>query len=118
MRTAAAIFLVILFAGCGSTSPEDEVRDVAMKATAALTSDHPERSCRYVTDHNRCVGAMVLVKGMDVAAITGLPDDWEDRIEAAPVRINGDTATIGDFNGDGKPGRYIKRDGQWLADNQ
>lgn len=114
-----AIALIPAAAGCGGEpSPEDQVRAAARAGTEALISDHPERSCNYVMDRQKCVGTVVLARGMDMAAVTGLPDDWEKRIERADVKVSGTAATISDFNGDGKPGRYVLKDGKWLADNR
>ena len=120
MRTAAALLAAAVIAGCGgSPSAEEQVRDTARKGVQALTSDHPERACQYMVDRDACVGAAVLTRGMDVAALTGIPEDWEEMLERATVVVKGDTATITGFdvNGDGKPGRYVRKDGRWLADN-
>lgn len=119
MKLLAALAVTAALAGCGSaaSSPESDVRDAAREGTRALLSDHPERACQYMTDRDKCVGTMVLVKDMDIGAITGTPEDWEDRLERASVKVDGDTATVSNFSGDGTPGRYVRRNGKWLADN-
>lgn len=122
MRLAALTALAVLaIAGCGGEpSPEDQVRETAHAATEALLSDHPERSCQYQVDRKQCVGAAVLLKGMDVGAMIGIPDDWEQMLEKATVTVDGDRATLAgfDINGDGKPGVYIKKGEKWFSDNR
>ena len=120
---AASIIAALALAGCGasaSPSPEDQVRDAARKGTEAIVSNHPERACQYMVDRDACVGAAVMVKGMDVAAMVGIPENWESMLNRATVKISGDRAVLEgfDINHDGKPGVYVKKDGKWLSDNR
>lgn len=88
----------------------------------ALLSDHPERACSFMVDHDACIGSVVTLKAMklDAAATLNIPDDWRDQLERAKITVDGSTATLRGFdvNGDGKPGKYVLRGGRWLVDNR
>jgi len=114
-----AVFPLVLVA-CGGRSPEDRVRDTARAAAEAMTSSHPERACKYMVDRDGCVGSVALANSLhlEVAAAVGIPDDWRSRLRDARIKVSGDEATIADWTGDGKPGRYVRRHGEWLVDNR
>lgn len=117
---ASALAALLLAAGCGGSSDQDKVRDTARQSIEAQLSDHPERACQYVVDHDACVSGVATARALklDVAAIVGYPKDWRARLDHAKITVKGDTATMSAINGGGTPTRFIRRDGQWFADNR
>lgn len=123
MRTPAVIAVAAVLTGCGaSSSPEDQVKDVVRNGIQAIADGEPERACRYMLDRDACITSAITAKALDVdvASVLGIPDDWASQLAAATVTIKGDSATLAGFdtNGDGKPGRYVRKDGKWLVDNR
>jgi len=114
-----AVFPLALVA-CGGRSPESEVRDTARAVAEAVTSPHPERACKHMLDREACVGAVAVANSLhiEVSAAVGMPDDWRSKLRDARISVDGDTATIADWTGDGEPGRYVRRNGEWLVDNE
>jgi hypothetical protein len=120
MRRATPFLVAgIAVAACGSkASTEDQVMAAEVNGIQALLSDHPERSCTYVTDHDACIQGILTLKAMklEVKATAGIPDDWRDRLKHAKIVVHGDRATLAP-GPTGKTARFVLRNGHWLAEN-
>jgi hypothetical protein len=119
MRATVCAVAALAFAGCGGTSPEDQVRDTARHAAEALQSEHPEGACQYMVDREGCLGSVASLKALKIDPASAIiPADWRERLAHATIKVNGATATLAGLSRDGKPARYVRRGDRWLSDNR
>lgn len=120
MKRLAVLTALIVLAGCGGHSDDDQIRALTRRMVEATLSSHPERACRYMLDRSGCVGGVAAAHalGLDAGAAAGYPDDWRSRLSRAKITVNGDRATVSSIVDDGHPAHYVRRNGHWLADNR
>lgn len=113
------VLIAAAITACGtSNQPENKVMATETAALEALTSDHPERACKYLTSPQACLDSVATARamGLDVTAVLGVPDDWRSRLEKSRVTVNGATATLS-AGPAGKTVHFVRRGNRWLVQN-
>ena len=123
MRSAAAALTALLcaalLAACGSSSDEDQIRDVVQKFAEAANDKDAGAICGQVVseafeDQEQCK------KQADKEGSIGELGSVED-FEVSDIKVDGDTATaqikatVGGETDEG-PGKFRKVDGEWKLD--
>ncbi|HUR85159.1 MAG TPA: hypothetical protein VMY78_07430 [Solirubrobacteraceae bacterium] len=127
MRPAASVpalilALVALLAGCGGTSDDDEVRDVAKDLSGAFSDRDYERACELfslqaqsqveaiVGGARGCATALGLIRDR-----AGLRAPSASEIDAARVQRSGDRATLVYGGGGHAPQAFTKFSDRWVV---
>jgi hypothetical protein len=116
----AALVLVISACGggSGSSSPEDDVKEVSADFIEALIDGENGRACAMTTDPETCLGGLVLAQGFlgegGFEALLG--DDWRENLENAEVTFaDDDHASVPPLTPDEEgPTELVREDGEWL----
>jgi len=123
MRSAAAALIALLcaalLAACGSSSDEDQIRDVVQEFAEAANDKDVGAICGQVVseafeDQEQCE------KQADREGSIGDLGSVED-LEVSEIKVDGDTATaqikatVGGETDEG-PGKFRKVDGEWKLD--
>ena len=123
MRSAAAALTALLcaalLAACGSSSDEDQIRDVVQEFAEAANDKDVGAICGQVVseafeDQEQCK------KQADKEGSIGDLGSVED-FEVSDIKVDGDTATaqikatVGGETDEG-PGKFRKVDGEWKLD--
>jgi ketosteroid isomerase-like protein len=123
MRSAAAALTALLcaalLAACGSSSDEDQIRDVVQEFAEAANDKDVGAICGQVVseafeDQEQCE------KQADREGSIGDLGSVED-LEVSEIKVDGDTATaqikatVGGETDEG-PGKFRKVDGEWKLD--
>jgi hypothetical protein len=127
LRTATCALGLLCLFGCGSGAepaqdgPDDQVRGAVSAYLRMLEGGQWTRACRAMTRRARrelegvtgASCARALAKGValprDELAAVGR------QVPGARVRVDGATATVGPFEGLGRPLRLERVEGRWLV---
>lgn len=116
---AVAIVAVVGVTACGggSSSPEDDVKQVTADFLEAMIAERNGVACALTTDVGECLAALALAGGIvgegGLEALLG--EDWRERLDAADVTFaDDDHATIAPLNNEDDGTDLVRKDGEWL----
>lgn len=116
-----AVLVLVISAcggGSGSSSPEDDVKEVSADFIEALIDGENGRACAMTTDPDTCLSGLVLAQGFlgegGFEALLG--DDWREELEKAEITFTDDNhATVPPLSPDDDgPTQLVREDGEWL----
>ena len=116
MRLLPAVLLaILLLAGCGSDTPEAQIRDQAVGYINDLRDGDIAGACERTVDPGDCVAtfraAELAVGGRDELIVAaGIDDETVKKAQDAKITVDGDTASI---KGSSRDMEVERTGGEW-----